>query len=143
MDHLRMRKWIISFGGCAALIGSASCATPYQALGSRGGYHNYRITGDTFKVSFRGNSATRLETVELYLLRRAAEITLEHGFTYFVLLSEEGRTRKGSLGYSGIKVPVVSPGAAMQIRCFHERPPDADTVIDANEFLGYNFPETE
>ncbi|MGE3142309.1 MAG: hypothetical protein AB7L65_03220 [Hyphomonadaceae bacterium] len=37
------------------------------------------------RVTFRGNSLTDRETVETYLLYRAAEATVQHGFDYFVV----------------------------------------------------------
>ena len=58
-----------------------------------------------------------------------------------VVVSEKGRTRSGSVGYSGFKLPVVSPGSAVQIRCFHDPPPEPQSPIDAAEFLGFNFPD--
>jgi len=123
------------------LITTNCVTTPYQPLSKNGGYFDYRITQDIFTVSFRGNSETHEEMVKLYLLRRAAELTVEHDFKYFVVLSEKGRTRTGSIGYSGFRYPVISPGEAMQIRCFVERPSETDIVIDAAEFLRFNFPE--
>ncbi len=69
----------------------ASCATPtaYQpAVGSgmsRAGYWDEQIESDRFRVTFAGNSLTSRETVERYLLYRAAQLTVEQGFDYFVL----------------------------------------------------------
>jgi hypothetical protein len=121
-----------------------TCATPYQPLGSRGGYSHYRISDDVFSVSFRGNAATREDAVGKYLLRRASEVTLEHGFRYFVILSEEDRTRAVNLGVSGmvrVGTSFDSPGTSVRIRCFHDRPPPSESPIDATEFLQFNFPE--
>ncbi|MCW3847607.1 hypothetical protein OF829_10160 [Sphingomonas sp. LB-2] len=84
------------------LMGSvalASCATPtpYQpAVGAgqyRTGYWDEQVDGDHFRVSFAGNSLTSRETVERYLLYRAAELTLQHGFDHFVLVSRDTETR--------------------------------------------------
>ena len=125
----------------ATLMVTTNCnTTPYQPLSKNGGYFDYRITQDIFTVSFRGNSETHEEIVKLYLFRRAAELTVEYDFKYFVVLSEKGRTRTGSIGYSGFRHPVISPGEAMQIKCFLERPSETDIVIDAAEFLRFNFP---
>jgi len=142
IEALSNREWRpSSLHGIAVVLLLAGCATPYQSLGARGGYSDYRISADVFAVNFRGNTATREETVEKYLLRRASELTLEHGFKHFVVLSEKGRTRSSSLGYSGFKVPVIAPGGAIQIRCFHSKPADSDSPIDAANFLRFNFPE--
>ena len=68
----------------------ASCATPtpYRPQGGgydRTGYSDYQIESNRFRVSFAGNSMTSRETVERYLLFRAAELTLERGFDWFVM----------------------------------------------------------
>lgn len=80
----------------AGSISLSACmtATPYQpATGagptSRNGYSDTQIEGNRFRVSFAGNSLTARETVERYLLYRAAELTLQQGFDYFVLADRD------------------------------------------------------
>lgn len=124
-----------------AVLATAGCATPYQSKGAAGGFSDFRITTDVFSVSFRGNTSTTEDTVEAFLLRRASELTLRHGFRHFVILREEGRTRSGSVGYSGVKVPVVAPALSIRIRCFADFPSDSDFVINAENFLLFNYPE--
>jgi hypothetical protein len=83
----------------AAGAALASCATPtpYQpAVGvgeSRTGYWDEQVESDRFRVSFAGNSLTSRETVERYLLYRAAELTLQKGFDHFVLVTRDTETR--------------------------------------------------
>jgi hypothetical protein len=69
------------------LLGLAACATPYQARSLTGGFSDTRLDANTFRVEFLGNAYTARERVETYLLRRAAEVTLENGYDYFVLLT--------------------------------------------------------
>lgn len=67
---------------------AAGCAygpTPYQA-GDRQGFSDVRLEADRYRVAFRGNSVTDRETVELYLLFRAAELTIESGFDSFSIV---------------------------------------------------------
>lgn len=135
------RKWRFALCVMVVGLGPGGCATPYQSARGGDGYMDYRIATDVFAVSFRGGAGTREETVDKYLLRRASELTLEHGFTYFVILSEKERTRSGSIGYSAIKIPVVSPETSLWIQCFKERPADRGLAIDAADFLRFNFPE--
>lgn len=74
--------------------GLAACATPtpYQPRTagssgvSSGGYAETRIEGDRWRVSFSGNTLTARETVESYLLYRAAELTLQQGFDGFTIV---------------------------------------------------------
>ena len=72
-----------------AVLGLTACetATPYQPLrpgsAQTGGYSDYRIDASHWRVTFKGNSLTSRETVEKYLLYRAAELTLDQGFDWF------------------------------------------------------------
>lgn len=82
----------------AAGIAVAACSypTPYQAAGTasdRNGYSDQQIENNRFQVSFSGNSLTSRETVERYLLYRAAELSLQRGFDHFVLVSRDTETR--------------------------------------------------
>ena len=79
---------------CAALLlTNCSQATPYQPESAssaiQGGYSQEQIAADLFRVRFHGNSLTSRETVEAYLLYRAAELTIEQGGTWFRLLDRE------------------------------------------------------
>lgn len=80
-------------------IAVASCATPtpYQpAVGigqNRTGYWDEQVENNRFRVSFAGNSLTARDTVERYLLYRAAELTLQQGFDHFVLVTRDTETR--------------------------------------------------
>ena len=83
-----MRKLLIA-GLLAVTAGLAGCttATPYQPdlRGSQvsGGFSETRVTNDRFRVQFRGNTLTSRDTVERYLLYRAAELTLAQGYDWF------------------------------------------------------------
>ena len=78
--------------GVAALI-LAACATPTPyapAQGASGyGFSEQKIEEGRFRITFRGNSLTARETVENALLYRAAELTLEHGYDYFVVVEND------------------------------------------------------
>lgn len=82
----------IFIAACAA-AGLAACATstPYQpAADGRGyGFSEQRIEQDRYRITFRGNSLTTREQVENSLLFRAAELTLEQGFDYFVVVEND------------------------------------------------------
>ncbi|TKD50309.1 CC0125/CC1285 family lipoprotein [Sphingomonas baiyangensis] len=79
----------------ASTLALAACATPtpYQpATGSRyapNGYFDEQIERDRFRITFAGNSLTSRETVERYLLFRAAQLTLERGYDHFVLANRD------------------------------------------------------
>lgn len=77
----------------AGLVVLSGCATPtpYQPVSDRsqqsGGFHETPLEQNRYRISFRGNFLTSRETVELYLLYRAAELTLTKGFDGFSLVS--------------------------------------------------------
>jgi len=65
----------------------ASTATPYQLAGKNGfGFTETQIEDNRTRLSFRGNSSTELQTVKKYVLFRAAELTLQHGYDYFFIV---------------------------------------------------------
>lgn len=67
-----------------ALVGACATATPYQAAtGSSRGYADQQIEQNRWMVSFAGNSLTDRQTVETYLLYRAAELTVQSGYDHF------------------------------------------------------------
>jgi len=75
-----------SIAAVALMLVLGGCATPtaYQPLvPERGGYFEERLSQNQFRVVFVGNARTRPEQVENYLLRRAAELTLEQGYDWF------------------------------------------------------------
>ena len=65
----------------------AGCATGYKPSGFSGGYSEMALNQDSYIVSFNGNGFTGEGTVQSYLLRRCAELTLNKGYRYFVLVT--------------------------------------------------------
>lgn len=73
----------------AGLLGLSACATaptPYEPQKGPGttGYSDQELTHNRYRVTFAGNSVTSRVTVENYLLRRAAEVTLKAGYDDFM-----------------------------------------------------------
>ncbi len=94
---------IVVFGTLAAC---APSPTPYQPSQGRNGFgfSEQQIEQNRFRISFSGNSDTRREVVENYLLIRAAELTLANGYDHFILASQDVepniRYRSTFTGYS-------------------------------------------
>jgi hypothetical protein len=69
----------------------AGCATetayrPATGTGfARVGYSDHQVEANRFQVTFSGNSYTSRDTVEKYLLYRAAELTVQQGGDYFIM----------------------------------------------------------
>ncbi len=76
-------------------LGITACETlptPYQPQSSNKaalGFSETRLEADRYRIAFRGNDATSREVVEGYLLFRAAEITVEHGYDWFALAQRD------------------------------------------------------
>ena len=77
--------------GAAAMAVLAACATstPYGPMDGRYGYSEQRIETDRYRVVFSGNSSTPRETVETFLLYRAAELTRDNGYDYFTVTEQD------------------------------------------------------
>lgn len=78
---------ISTFLAVATALALVACAgpTPYQPRQNGQGYSDQKLEPDHYRVSFVGNTDTPRDTVENYLLYRAAEITLHEGKDYFVI----------------------------------------------------------
>jgi hypothetical protein len=72
---------------------AAACQTPtpYQpaTTPSGDGYSTQQLESNRFRVSFKGNSLTTRQTVDTYMLYRAAEVTLQNGADYFVIVNKD------------------------------------------------------
>jgi hypothetical protein len=91
-----MFRKFMTFAAAAALsAGLAACATPtpYQpnlkGQSASGGYSEIRVEPNRFRVNFAGNSLTTRETVEGYLLFRAAELTVQNGYDWFTVVDRD------------------------------------------------------
>lgn len=81
----------------AAFLALAACATstPYApaAEGNGYGFSEQRIESNRYRIMFRGNSSTTRETVETFLLFRAAELTVINGFDHFIVIENDTEVR--------------------------------------------------
>lgn len=68
------------------LVAGCTGPTPYRPATDGYGYSDRRLEGNRFLVGFDGNSQTSREEVERNLLFRSAQITLETGNDFFVLV---------------------------------------------------------
>jgi len=73
----------------ALLVGA--CQTHPTAYGpdhsGAGGYTQEQLAPDRYVVGFRGNAETSFERVRQSMVYRAAELTLEQGYSHFRLVS--------------------------------------------------------
>lgn len=111
-------------GAAAIFITACATATPYQQAQAPGasGFSQTKVQSDRYTVSFSGNSLTERETVETYLLYRAAEVAVENGYSYFTVDDKdtEAKTRIVQTGAYGFGSPYHS-GFACRYDLFHPR----------------------
>jgi hypothetical protein len=100
------------------VLGLAACETygptPYQpATQGMKGYSEDKIEADRYRIMFKGNTLTNKDTVETYMLYRAAELTLQSGFDTFTIAhrdtDKQSRTRVTGGYYSAFSYSYFSP----------------------------------
>ena len=101
-----MKRITLALAAAAALALSAcETATPYQPLGARGthasgGYSDQQLEANRWTVSFSGNSLTSRQTVERYLLFRAAELTRQQGYDWFTTVDRNTERKTDYVGFN-------------------------------------------
>jgi hypothetical protein len=144
------------------------CATPYGKYGLAGGYTDVRIDENTFSISVDNNGYTSQQTTSMHALYRAAELTVENGFDYFIIATGASNPKSGVMALPGSStsnttisgygpsasarttttygptmfVPVVFPNAAMVIKSFRGTKPDnVSNAYDARTVMKYVGPQ--
>lgn len=94
--------------GSLLLAGCMTETTYRPATGqgfNRTGYSDRQIEQNRYLITFAGNSVTDRDTVERYLLFRAAELTMQNGYDYFVMVQRDtdrqARTYSTGIGGGG------------------------------------------
>jgi len=85
--RLIMKTVLFTLGAAMCLAGCASTPTSYGPAGNGSlGFNDYQIQKDRFHVSFTGKNP---EEAQRYVLRRAAELTLNHQFDHFKVVRSD------------------------------------------------------
>ena len=103
-----MKRIAVSALLVLALAACSSAPTVYgpAATSSAAGYRQTKIEDDRYRVSFRANSDLKAPQVEDMALRRAAEIAVENGRDWFLVVNRFTDLAGGSSGGSGTSVGV-------------------------------------
>ena len=132
MTVMKSRFRLLAFGAVALTAAACATSTPYQPADQYGrGFSEQQIESDRFRISFSGNTLTPRETVENYLLFRAAELTKQRGYDYFVVLERDVESETDfvtqSTGFYGYhRFPYYVNG--LYARHYFGYPPYGDTV---------------
>ncbi len=125
-----------------------SCATPYKRAGFgddgwMGGFISTRIDANTYIISFRGNSSTSYQLAQNYVMYRAAEITINAGYDYF-LVTNSSRMPPENNQHSYYQIPCVtchSNAAVIAIKTFNGSVPiGLANAYDAKEIITHVGP---
>jgi len=134
-----------------AAVAVAGCATSYRATNYDGGagFSSTQLGENIFEVRFQGNDFTSSEKASNFALLRAAELTLENGFGYFIVNDDENTRQTGVFTtpvwssttysfagsttnyYGGNTYSVSTPNARKIIVCFKEKPDWSGPIYDA------------
>ena len=148
---------------CIALTLTA-CATPYGKYGLLGGFTDSRIDENTFSISVDTNGFTNQQTTSMHAMYRAAELTVENGYDYFVIANDSknptgmtmnmpgssytsinsfGNTATARTTYTpGASIPMVFPNSTLAIKSFKgNKPTDAPNAYDARSVMTYLGPQ--
>lgn len=101
-----------------------ACAKPLQPDNYGDLITSARVEQDTFRVSSPGSASSEDEkSVDLSLLR-SAEVALENGFNYFVIIESDGRedSAYAATTYAGRTYQHFGPGTNNTIVCFKHKP---------------------
>jgi hypothetical protein len=100
-------KVLAAFLGASLLAGCTTSAPDYRPRGPGGlvGYSDLQLAPNVYRVSFSGSSASTRDDVEIYLLRRAAEVTLQAGYSHFGLRRQDTERSTRYIGDSYLDGP--------------------------------------
>ena len=86
---MRVHGSVVGLALLGMLAGCGGQPTPYQPATDGYGYREQQIEDNRYRVTFAGNDLTAADTVQNYLLYRAAELTLDQGYDYFTVVDRE------------------------------------------------------
>ncbi|MBI2094932.1 MAG: hypothetical protein HYT89_02055 [Candidatus Omnitrophica bacterium] len=143
-----------------AVLCCSGCATGsyyYKYQGAAGGFSEVKIQDDLFKVAYSENQFVSPETAEDFALLRSADVAIQNGYKYFVILEQKSDVQKTSvdmpsysttmasgsiypatysgsmigntINYGGGTYVYSRPSTSNMIKCFKEKPENLPTII--------------
>lgn len=106
MMQLGRKAVVAALAASTLMVAGCATETTYRPATGQGfnrtGYSDRQIEPGRFLVSFAGNSVTSRDTVERYLLFRAAELTLQNGYSYFLMANRDTDLQSRTYSTPGI-----------------------------------------
>lgn len=82
---------------CLIAVAISACSTPYQDMSLLGGVSATQIDSNTLRIAARGNAFTDKSQIEDYVMLKAADETLQHGYDLFQITNDEDASRHETL----------------------------------------------
>ena len=144
-----------------AALSLLACATPYQPRGGMGGFSETQLDQNVFQVRFAGNGYTSGERASDFTLLRSAELALERGYFWFIIVQSAqgtslstyttptqsyttssatvvGDTAYGhstTTTYGGQTYVIQKPSTMNTIVCFRAKPEDIQAMVYNAQFI--------
>ena len=163
-----MKRIGIAVAAIAVVLMLNGCATPYGKYGALGGYTDSRVDANTFSITVDNNGFSSQQVTSMHAMYRAAELTVEHDYDYFVIASGASNptsmtmvTRGSSTSSTTVStfgstatartktqyapmtvVPIVFPNSSLVIKTFRGgKPTGQENAYDAREVMKYLGPQ--
>ena len=84
---MQKTRWLLVSVICGSFI-LGGCAAKYGPQDSLGGYSSQFLGDNLVEVRFTGNQHNTIDEIRRYVAFRCAEITLEKGFTHYLVVED-------------------------------------------------------
>jgi hypothetical protein len=100
-------------------------------VSDKGQFSETQFDENIFKVSYKNNGQVPFEKAADLTLRRCAELTLEKGYKYFVIIDADSYAANSEMSADGQEYSAAEPSSTNIIVCFEENP-NLDFSYNAN-----------
>jgi len=116
--------------GCGVTTGYAKANQPHKWW-LYGGYSEERTGKDQYKIRVQGDVLDRAEKIRNFALLRAAELGLENGTLYFVIVHRQDNLVTTGFGVRTSGPNLEQPYAILDVRYLDKGSADGAEVLDA------------
>ena len=114
---------------------------------ANGGVDELQLNANSWRINATGNGATSSSQVANMALLRGADIALQNGFKYFVVINEKEWSDDRALlttGYSfgAVTTSITWPQVEIIVMMFQEYPNDINGVVYETKFICETLGET-
>jgi len=127
--------WGMVLSGILSGIGGCAASLPYQRAADEGypGYFERHLDSPgSFQIDYMVEDKS-LAYAKYAVYYRAAELTYETGYRYFIVQKAYNLTKKGEAWGDPKNIVGGMPGVRIFIQCYKEKP--GQPAYDANQYL--------